>query len=196
MSTKFAQLANIPTVRRNQPYKLHMYDGTAIDDNGGMVDTQTQSVMMWVGDHPEEVCFDIVGKASYDVTLGMPWVKEHDPVISWRKGELEFSNCNCTTVMAGRLPATDQPQNSKRNEVTETSRRKLQQLQKKQPGSVYCLWVRPMDTSLQILATTTGLNGKKPEPKIPDEYKEFEELFCKEKGIPYRNIRNGTIQSR
>ncbi|KAJ8174656.1 hypothetical protein LV157_008777 [Aspergillus fumigatus] len=50
---------------------------------------------MVVMGHVERLNFDIIPLGRYDVVLGIPWLRNHNPRINWKTGSLRFTNCNC-----------------------------------------------------------------------------------------------------
>jgi Reverse transcriptase (RNA-dependent DNA polymerase) len=50
---------------------------------------------MRIGDHVEYIRFDITYLGTHEIVLGMPWLKKHDPMISWADQEVTFGKCKC-----------------------------------------------------------------------------------------------------
>jgi hypothetical protein len=59
-----------------------------------LITTESGTVPMVVLGHVERLNFDIVPTGRYDVVLGIPWLKNHNPAIDWKMGSLQF-NCKC-----------------------------------------------------------------------------------------------------
>jgi hypothetical protein len=58
------------------------------------ITTESGTVPMVVLGHVERLNFDIIPTGRYDVVLGIPWLKNHNPAIDWKTGSLQF-NCKC-----------------------------------------------------------------------------------------------------
>jgi hypothetical protein len=55
------------------------------------ITTESGTVPMVVLGHFEHINFDIVPTGRYDVVLGIPWLKNHNPAIDWKTGSLQFN---------------------------------------------------------------------------------------------------------
>jgi hypothetical protein len=53
-----------------------------------LIITESGTVLMVVLGHLEQLNFNIVLMGWYDVVLGIPWLKNHNPVIDWKMGSL------------------------------------------------------------------------------------------------------------
>ena len=49
---------------------------------------------MVIGDHFEIINFDVTPLGQYDIVLGVPWLRKHNPDINWQTNDLLF-RCNC-----------------------------------------------------------------------------------------------------
>ncbi|KAL0190864.1 hypothetical protein M9458_013562, partial [Cirrhinus mrigala] len=50
----------------------------------------TEDIMMQVGtQHSEILRFDVIHLPNHPLILGLPWLRKHDPHISWSKGEIQ-----------------------------------------------------------------------------------------------------------
>jgi hypothetical protein len=50
--------------------------------------TKSGTILMVMLGHIEHLNFNIVPTGWYDVVLGIPWLKNHNPVIDWKIGGL------------------------------------------------------------------------------------------------------------
>jgi transposase InsO family protein len=48
---------------------------------------------MVIGNHFEVINFDITNLGEYDVVLGVPWLRKHNPDIDWQAGSMVFDRC-------------------------------------------------------------------------------------------------------
>ena len=67
------------------------------DVQGGAVSLVTEQVVcqMDIGDHHEMVTLDIVPLGKHAVILGLPWLQQHKPTISWWNGQMSFPSLYC-----------------------------------------------------------------------------------------------------
>jgi len=59
--------------------------------------THTAKVPMDIGSHRELATFQVAKLPNHEVTLGMPWLKQHSPRIDWGQGKITFESERCTT---------------------------------------------------------------------------------------------------
>ena len=88
------------TQEKDEPYQLQAIDGNSLskDDSRGVV-KETKPLPVAIQRHHEELTFDIVGMATHDVVLGMPWLKKHNPILDWEKRVLTFERCGCVSAI-------------------------------------------------------------------------------------------------
>ncbi|XP_063819155.1 LOW QUALITY PROTEIN: uncharacterized protein LOC135057187 [Pseudophryne corroboree] len=77
-----------------------MFDGNKI--LGSNITHQTASVTIQVGIlHQERIKFLIIPKSSYDIVLGLPWLRLHNPRINWASLQIEewsdYCQKHCTS---------------------------------------------------------------------------------------------------
>jgi hypothetical protein len=58
------------------------------------ITTESGPVPMVVLGHVERLNFDIVPTGWYDVVLGIPWLRNHNPAIDWNTNQIQFK-CEC-----------------------------------------------------------------------------------------------------
>jgi hypothetical protein len=63
--------------------------------------TESGTVPMVVLGHFERLNFNIVPTGRYDMVLGIPWLRNHNPAIDWKTGSLQF-NCKCPRQDQGK----------------------------------------------------------------------------------------------
>jgi hypothetical protein len=54
---------------------------------------EVNKVELRIQEHQEVITFDVFGLATYDVILGLPWLREHNPRIDWRLKVFIFECC-------------------------------------------------------------------------------------------------------
>jgi hypothetical protein len=55
------------------------------------ITTKSGTVPMVMLGHIKQLNFDIIPMGRYDVVLGIPWLKNHNPAIDWKMGSLQFN---------------------------------------------------------------------------------------------------------
>jgi hypothetical protein len=63
--------------------------------NKGKIDKETELIPVNVGIYQEMLNLDITETFTYDIIFGLPWLKKHNPRISYRKRVIKFENCEC-----------------------------------------------------------------------------------------------------
>lgn len=90
MDKDFATLHKIPVVASDTTYTVSLANGSS----GGMIQTQTTPLTLKLGSHSEQVCF-LLTSLSTPITLGLPWMRLHNPLVNWRSLTLTFSDDSC-----------------------------------------------------------------------------------------------------
>ncbi|QSS48817.1 hypothetical protein I7I53_08944 [Histoplasma capsulatum var. duboisii H88] len=87
--------ANVRTWNKGKKevYQLQGLGETSL----GRVDTETDPMIMKIGDHEETVQFDVTETGEYNIILGYPWLWRHNPEINWREGTIRLTKCGCTS---------------------------------------------------------------------------------------------------
>ena len=62
---------------------------------GSYIKTESGYVHMAVMGHNEQINFNVTPLGQYNVVLGIPWLRNHNPVIDWKHEQIEFTNCTC-----------------------------------------------------------------------------------------------------
>jgi hypothetical protein len=63
--------------------------------NNGRIDKEIGPMSIFIGKYQELLNLDIIETVAYDTTFGLPWLKRHDPDISYREVTIKFRNCKC-----------------------------------------------------------------------------------------------------
>jgi hypothetical protein len=88
----FAAKHNLPLMEKSAPVEILTVDGSPI--SSGKV-TQDSTVQMSMGSHTERIKFSITKLGQYPVILGIPWLKKHDPRITWSTNAITFDSNTC-----------------------------------------------------------------------------------------------------
>lgn len=103
VSTQMAQRLKDCQAMKKHPYRLTMADGSPSAFEDGWVRKELQQVELNIQGHQEKIDLDVTS-IKYDIILGMGWLKDHDPNISWRQRILTFPNCSHGTKTGDRSP--------------------------------------------------------------------------------------------
>ena len=83
-----------PTQKKPDAYNLVIVDGNPLPDGNERVDRETKPLPIAIQQHHEELTFDIVGMATHDIVLKMPWLKQHNSEVDWNTRVLKFEQCD------------------------------------------------------------------------------------------------------
>lgn len=90
ISSNLVNKANIWTKRKHNPYELVTATGGTVAQEG--ITRETVPTKIAIQQHNETLTFDVLGMATHDFILGMPWLKKHNPVVDWRAKQLRFQD--------------------------------------------------------------------------------------------------------
>jgi len=83
-------------LKKRDPYRLVLVDGGPIESNRGQVTYGTDWITMKVlRGHTEEIQFDLTSLQTYQVVLGAPWLRQHNPQIDWIRERITLNQCQC-----------------------------------------------------------------------------------------------------
>ena len=117
MDEDFAKSHQIPLVALPKPITLRLADGNVTPS--GLITHHTAPIRMDLNGHTEAVSF-LITKTSIPIIIGLPWLREHDPSISWSNNTIEFKSEHCRKhccskpVIAHGFPEID------KNDLTRT----------------------------------------------------------------------------
>uniref|UniRef100_A0A8K9WXI5 Gypsy retrotransposon integrase-like protein 1 n=1 Tax=Oncorhynchus mykiss TaxID=8022 RepID=A0A8K9WXI5_ONCMY len=85
----------IPLVSVDQPFPVHSLDSRPL--GSGVIREATVPLdMVTQGDHKEQISLFLIDSPAFPVVLGVPWLAQHNPVISWRQGALKGWSEECS----------------------------------------------------------------------------------------------------
>uniref|UniRef100_A0A4W5LSR2 CCHC-type domain-containing protein n=1 Tax=Hucho hucho TaxID=62062 RepID=A0A4W5LSR2_9TELE len=87
MSHEFAQQQQLPLISCNSQLAVEALDGRPLGDGRVLhttVDLQLQTGTL----HTEVIRFYVITSPHNPVILGLPWLRQHNPLISWREGRI------------------------------------------------------------------------------------------------------------
>jgi Retroviral aspartyl protease len=92
ISSGYVARNQVPTREKKDSYALTTADGTPLG-NTGRVCQETEPMTLDLEDHRETLVLDVVD-IKHDIILGIPWLKDHNPEINWRKRTISFPKCD------------------------------------------------------------------------------------------------------
>ena len=92
MNPRFQQELGILGIEKPEARPIAGLNG---ENLGTHIKTESGYVHMAVMGHNERINFNMTPLGQYDVVLGIPWLRNHNPVIDWKHKQIEFTNCTC-----------------------------------------------------------------------------------------------------
>ena len=100
MSPNFKAHLGLLRIKKAQPEPISGLNG---ENLGSHLSEESGFVHIAVLGHKEQINFDVTPLGQYNVVLGIPWLRNHNPEINWRSGQIHFTNCKCPrTTESGR----------------------------------------------------------------------------------------------
>ena len=100
----FLRQHNIKRQKKKNPYVLRSLDGKLIGKDG-QVTHKTQPLTLTAHGHGEWISLEPTPLAKYDIVLGIPWLRKHDPDIRFRTEKITFRRCPSTCHLITRTAA-------------------------------------------------------------------------------------------
>jgi hypothetical protein len=60
---------------------------------------KTPLITIRIGSHEETLVIDVIKINDYNIILDLPWLRKHEPNISYKKGTVTFNNCDCSSQL-------------------------------------------------------------------------------------------------
>ncbi|KAK6213447.1 reverse transcriptase domain protein [Colletotrichum tabaci] len=90
MSPRLINQRQIAWRLKDEPYALQNVEGETVEYDGGTISKETAQLSMVIHGRQEQLVFDITKIGQLDVILGVPWLRKHDPDISWKANQLRW----------------------------------------------------------------------------------------------------------
>lgn len=126
---------------------------------------EASGVHLDIQGHQERISLDVLGVATHDIILGLPWLRKHNPRINWKKQQLSFDNCDCINTVKPTQAQSSMVDERTINEIA-SNRKSLKELHSARID-------RPSSKVTEQKGTDEPLN-------IPECYKDWEYLFREE----------------
>ena len=98
---QFCVQHQFPVRRLNQPRDIFVIDGKS--SSVGPI-THEAIIAMDIGNHREQIRFQVANLKKHEAILEMPWLKRHNPTINWDKEQISFNSERCTEVCLKESP--------------------------------------------------------------------------------------------
>ena len=92
MNPRFQQELGILGIEKPEAQPI---TGLNSENLGTHIKTESGYVHMAVLGHNKQINFDVTFLGQYDVVLGIPQLRNHNPVIDQKNKKIKFTNCNC-----------------------------------------------------------------------------------------------------
>ena len=89
-SPRIVNRLQIPWKQKDAPYRLSAADGEAFKYDDGLVLRETAPLLVTIQNRQERLECDIADISGYDLILGIPWLRESNPRVNWRTGQLQW----------------------------------------------------------------------------------------------------------
>jgi transposase InsO family protein len=93
----------------SQPIPVYNVDGTR--NEAGSI-TEVLDITMRYKSHSERAILAVTSLGRQDMLLGLPWLREHNPEVDWRTGEVKMTRC-----LHGRCTQCREDQRTRRRET-------------------------------------------------------------------------------
>uniref|UniRef100_A0A8C5M421 Gypsy retrotransposon integrase-like protein 1 n=1 Tax=Leptobrachium leishanense TaxID=445787 RepID=A0A8C5M421_9ANUR len=94
LDSSLAHRVCVPVHNKEYPIKIQVVDGSSL--SSGVVTHETLPIQVWAGPrHQETLSFDLIPSPMFPVILGIPWLRQHDPMIQWSTGLISFPSPYC-----------------------------------------------------------------------------------------------------
>ena len=106
MSLNFKTYLDLLRIKKTQPEPISGLNG---ENLGSHLSEESGLVHMAVLGHKEQINFNVTPLGQYNVVLGIPWLRNHNPEINWRSGQIYFTNCKCPRTTGSRRESDTLP---------------------------------------------------------------------------------------
>jgi hypothetical protein len=167
MDPGFMRKARLVLQQKKRPYDLGSFGE---EPTIAKVQHETTELPLRIGRHHEGLRFDVTKLGDYDLVLGFPWLKQHNPDVNWQAGTLQHWRCDCPLVPEA-LRLRSHSEETAGSLATNRNIRAFTEIpqERKSSATKQCGEDHPTETA-----------KKEPQPSkdiVPREYEEYRELF-------------------
>jgi transposase InsO family protein len=176
MSPRLGEDPRIQTIPLPYTVPISGLDGKVIS---GGVQSKTAPLPMSIYGHPELIQFSVLELGDYDLVLGIPWLRKHNPSINWQSGRITFNRCTCKKeyeeferrrkkgTVALDTNSNDQSRGGTQRRIKTIAPDTMEQ----SPD------MSDDELAEYVIVKHEKLYATSEEPRIPDEYREFTDVF-------------------
>lgn len=195
ISPRYCQQNNVEKKEKKNVSPIIGLNGERL---GPGITHETGRLPMIVGNHFETINFDITNLGEYDVVIGIPWLRQHNPAIDWRNGTIVFDRCKCrqtSETWTGLAPEQQKgpssgeagdPRDSHEDELKRSTRPRGGAQHKTMDVSVIATIEQRPDMTQDELEDYVMVEHESrslcaiadgEEALVPDEYREYQDVF-------------------
>ena len=165
----FVRRNNLPTYRLPKPIRVYNVDGTL--NKKGTIQSYV-SLPVSIHGRTRNLRLYVCGLGRQTMILGMPWLRQNNPIIDWRMGTLEWRKLSFQDLHSGR-PAKPPPRAVPEQTTIQVLLIKEDDLEPEP------IWINAKMTTSQLLAAADyeKRNQKPLEELVPKQYHEYLHLF-------------------
>ena len=78
--------------RKKEPYRLNAVDETAVAYSNGIINKETDPLLVQIGNYTEQLTFNITKMVEYQLILEIPWLKKNNLWIDQTTGQIYWAN--------------------------------------------------------------------------------------------------------
>lgn len=166
MDQDFALRRNLPIQKLKHPLWARNIDGTP--NKRGLI-TQFVELIAQIHGRKQVIKFHLTSLGNQTVVLGLPWLREHNPLIDWKKGTLQWRR----QIRIPRLKRTTSPR------YVNVTVAYLQEDERDEEGEPKILWINAKTTAAQLIAAQeqTKKQKKTIDEVLPVHYQQYRHLF-------------------
>jgi len=94
--SKFQEKIGISGKPKEKPMLIRGLNGKEMET---VLEIESGPLPMTMQNHMESINFDVTPLGEYDIVLGIPWLRYHNPTIDWKTGDLQFNQCQCFQML-------------------------------------------------------------------------------------------------
>ena len=152
----FKKQLKILGIKKTMPEPISGLNG---ENLGGHLMDESGFVPMAVMGHLESINFDVTPLGQYNVVLGIPWLRNHNPTINWKTREITFNKCKCpqqqTTGSRQELDTFPQSTDNRAGRYMKQSRGGLKRKSKRDYTRCNLKCHETSDTAMNIILAAT-----------------------------------------
>jgi len=168
----FAMNMNLPLVPKGKPEDLVLVDG-ACSIIGQIM--HTCNLNLAIDQHVEELTFQVTKLAGWNLIIGKPWLRRHNPSINWVTNTIVFSSgyCHAHCLLVRRPPAKA---TGNKFQILLISRTALH-IALKDPDSQFCIMALCSDDKATHDTRVAEEEHDPAKKLVPHEYHDYLVLF-------------------